>query len=123
MKVYDADDLAAWLVRAPGVHLWVSILIGTHPEGATDISNFWEDWAEATNPRTNADLVVSGRQAEADHILGWLGNDPSSLVLQADSREEALTFFAATLMRQSSGEVESYVARSIVVDDVISWRI
>lgn len=69
VRAYDADDLAAWLERALGVHLWLSILIGKHPEGATDISNFWDDWADVTEPRISAELVISGRQDEVDSIF------------------------------------------------------
>lgn len=122
LRAYDADDLAAWLERAPGVHLWLSILIGKHPEGATDISSFWNDWAEATNPRMSADLVISGRQVEVDRVLSWLRDDASPLALQTDSREEALAFFAAALERLPAAEREAYLTRCIVVEDLSSWR-
>jgi hypothetical protein len=122
VRAYDADDLAAWLERAPGVHLWLSILTGKHPEGATDISSFWDDWAEATNPGMSADLVISGRQAEVDRVLSWLRDDASPLALQADSREEALAFFAAALQALPPAEREPYLARCVVVVDVSSWR-
>jgi hypothetical protein len=122
VRAYDADDLAAWLERAPGVHLWLSILIGKHPEGATDISNFWDDWADITEPQISADLVLSGRQEEADHLFSWLRNDPTSLAVQADSREEALAFFAAALERLPLTERELCLARSILVEDIASWR-
>lgn len=122
VRAYDADDLAVWLESAPGVHLWLSILIGKHPEGATDISNFWDDWADVTEPRISAELVVSGRQDEVDSIFSWLRTDPSSLAVQADSREEALAFFAAALERLPLAERESYLARSILVEDIASWR-
>ncbi len=122
VRAYDADDLAAWLEGASGVHLWLSILIGKHPEGATDISSFWDEWADVTEPRTSAGLVISGRQDEVDHLFSWLRADPSSLSLQADSREEALAFFAAALEYLPPAEREPYLARSILVDDVSSWR-
>lgn len=122
VRAYDADDLAAWLERAPGVHLWLSILIGKHPEGATDISTFWDDWADVTEPRMSADLVLSGRQDEVDRLFSWLRAGPSSLALQADSREESLAFFAAALEQLPHAEREPYLARSIVVEDIASWR-
>lgn len=122
VRAYDADDLAAWLERAPGVHLWLSILIDKHPEGATDISNFWEDWADATEPRISAELVISGRQEEVDRIFSWLRAAHSPLALQADSREEALAFFAAALEQLPLAERETYLARSILIEDIASWR-
>lgn len=122
VRAYDADDLAAWLERAPGVHLWLSILIGKHPEGATDVSTFWDDWADATEPRTSADLVLSGRQEEVNRLFSWLRAGPSPLALQADSREEAIAFFAAALQHLPPAERESSLARSILVEDTASWR-
>jgi hypothetical protein len=122
VKAYDADDLAAWLERAPGVHFWLSILTGKRPEGAIDISNFWDDWADATEPRISADLVLSRREDEVDRLFSWLQSDPSSLALQGDSREEAIAFFAAALERLSLEERERYLVRGIVVEDIASWR-
>ncbi|HJP93519.1 MAG TPA: hypothetical protein VJ875_16285 [Pyrinomonadaceae bacterium] len=122
VKAYDADDLAAWLECAPGVHLWLSILTGKRPEGAIDIANFWDDWADVTEPRISADLVLSRREDEIDRLFSWLQGDPSSLALQSDSRDEAIAFFAAALERLSLEERERYLVRGIVVEDIVSWR-
>jgi hypothetical protein len=122
VRAYDADDLATWLERAPGVHLWLSILIGKYPEGATDLSNFWDDWADVTEPRISAELVLSGRHDEVEQLYSWLHNEPSSIALQADSREEAVAFLAAALERLPLEERARYLARCIVVEDIASWR-
>jgi hypothetical protein len=119
---YDADDLAAWLERAPGVHLWLSILVGKYPEGARDISTFLDEWSDLTEPRMSADLLLSGRQEEAEHVLSWLHAGPSALALVADSRDEAIAFYTAALERLPRGEREQSIARSIVAEDIASWR-
>ncbi len=41
VRVYDADDLETWLESASAVHVWLSILLGNHPEVAADIEIFW----------------------------------------------------------------------------------
>ncbi len=46
VRVYDADDLETWLESAPAVHVWLSILLGKHPETAIDIESFWDDWTQ-----------------------------------------------------------------------------
>lgn len=122
VRAYDADDLAVWLERARGVHLWLSIMSGKHPEGATDISTFWDDWADITEPRISADLVLAGRQENVDRLYSWLNGDPTSLTLQADSREEAVAFFAAALQCLPLAERERHLARCILVEDIASWR-
>lgn len=104
------------------MHLWLSILIGKHPEGATNIMTFWSDWADATEPRMSADLILSGRQEEVGRLSSWLRAVPTPLALQADSREEAIAFFAATLEHLPPVERESSFARSLLVEDSASWR-
>jgi len=60
-QAYDADDLEAWLETAPAVHIWFSIVVGKHPEGAEDADGWWSDWAAATRPALTPGLVLSGR--------------------------------------------------------------
>lgn len=122
VRVYDADDLETWLEFAPGVHIWLSTISGKHPEGAGDLRTYWEGWAGATDPSMSADLVISGRREAADRILAWLSGQPSSLGLRAESKEEAIAFFASTLYRMGPAEREAYFARSLVVDNATAWR-
>lgn len=122
VRALDADDIAAWLERAPGVHLWLSTLIGKHPEAALDLTSFWKDWSEATDPPISPDLVISGRRDEVERIVAWLSDGASPLAIQADSRKEALAFFAAAVGLLSTKERESCFARCVVVSDVTTWR-
>ncbi|HMS10002.1 MAG TPA: hypothetical protein PKE66_10995 [Pyrinomonadaceae bacterium] len=43
VRAYDADDLATWLETVPHVHVWLSIVLGKHPEAAVDLSHVWSD--------------------------------------------------------------------------------
>ena len=122
VRAFDGDDLATWLEVAPGVHIWLSILLGKHPLGVTDFSNYWHGWSEATNPPITAALAISGRKTEADRVRTWLSEDPSTLGLQADSREEAMAFVAAALYELPTEERERYLAGSIVIRDLASWQ-
>lgn len=87
-----------------------------------DLTNFWKDWSEATDPPISPDLVISGRRDEAERIVAWLRDAPSPLAIQADSRKEALAFFAAAVEILPPKERESCIARSVVVGDVTAWR-
>ena len=42
VRAYDAEDLEQWLEQAPAVHLWVSLLVGKHPDGAIDLGDLLE---------------------------------------------------------------------------------
>src|SRR5581483_5224689 len=97
VRAYDADDLEQWLELAPAVHIWLSILLGKHPEAAEDIASFWADWSEATKPKLHPRLLTTGRDDAVRTVIEWLGKPASTLALQGDTREEAQAFLAATL--------------------------
>jgi len=122
VRAYDADDLETWLELAPGVHIWLSILLGKHPENVRDLSSFWTDWLGATKPPISTDLVISGRHEVAGRIHQWLREEPSPLSLRADSREGALAFFVASLQQLLPEEQLIHFARGIVVRDVTAWQ-
>jgi hypothetical protein len=122
VRAYDADDLEAWLEMAPNIHIWFSILLGKHPESAIDISNYWSDWSGVTNPQLTSSLVISGRDEVTTEIYRHLQNPPSTLTLQADSKNEAVAFLASTLNLLPEEAREYYVAKCIVVETPTAWR-
>lgn len=97
VRAYDADDLEQWLELAPAVQAWLAQLIGKWPEGVQDLSSFWDEWKNSTSPPMNPMLHLAGRGKEVEKIQDWLNSSPSKLTIQADSHEEAIAFFAATI--------------------------
>ncbi len=122
VRAYDAEDLEAWLELAPAVHVWLSILLGKQPEGATDLATFWRDWSEATDPPLTPGLVISGRREATAKVLEWIREEPSVLTLRADSREEALAILLAVLHELPVEERVALLARGAVVLDAAAWR-
>jgi hypothetical protein len=122
VRVYDADDLETWLELALAVHVWLSILLGKHPETAIDIENFWADWTEVTHPHFSAELLISGRDATVNQLHEWLGRPASSVALRSESTSEAIAFFAAALHTLPPAQSESVVSRCLVVEDISAWR-
>lgn len=122
VRVYDADDLETWLESAPAVHVWLSILLGKHPEAAADIENFWADWTEVTSPHFSAELVISGRREMVERLHEWLGRPPTSVALRAESSSEATAFFAAALHSLPPGQRECVFSTCLVAEDIIAWR-
>lgn len=121
VRAYDAEDIETWLEQAHAVHLWFSIKIGKHPLGATDLDHFWEVWSGATNPPLSFDLVTAGRENEISKIHQWLRSEPSILGLKADTRDEAIAYFVASLFRMKEDEKETALSRAIVVEDAAAW--
>jgi len=115
VRAYDVDDLAAWLEQAPVVHLWFSALIGKHPEGALDLNTFWDDWKASTHPATPPELLVAGREEVVDRIRNWIRTAPATLSLQAGSREEAISIFAAALDTLPEEERAAAFAHTAIV--------
>lgn len=122
VRVYDADDLEEWLELAHAVHVWLSILIGKHPEGTVDLGSFWEDWSAATQPATPPELVLSGRSDVVQAIHGWLPQSVAPLTLQAESRDEALAVFAAALQKLPEEQRVAALSRAIIVHDMAAWH-
>lgn len=122
VRAYDADNLDAWLETAPATHLWISILLGKHPEDAADLTSWWETWSEVTKPRLSPDLIVSARNETVDRIHHWVDGSPVPLALQADTREEALAFFAAAVERLTEDRRLDCISRAVVVSGASAWR-
>lgn len=123
IRVLDAEDLAAWLESCPAVHIWFSTLLGKHPSGMRDIQSFWHTWSGATCPAITPELVMAGRSESVVPLQEFLLAQPSVLELQADTREEALAFFAASILHiEHPEEREIILARAVIVDDPMAWR-
>jgi len=114
--------LTAWLEHTPNVHIWVSILLGKHPEGAIDITSHWHEWASVTRYPFTPEIVLAGRVEAARGIEEWLGGPPSILDVQAETLEEAVAFYAATVQRLPEDSRETTEVRSVVVEESTTWR-
>jgi len=122
VRAFDADDLDAWLEQAPAVDLWFSIFLGKRPVGVIDLNSFWDSWSRATRPQLIPDLVMAGREDNIHQIHQWLRSGPSIQGLQADTQDEAIAYFIASLFRLQEEEQERVFARAIVVEDATTWR-
>jgi DNA-binding transcriptional ArsR family regulator len=122
VRVYDADDLETWLECARGVHVWLSMLLGAHPEDAVDLESVWADWSQATDPAITANFLLAGRSDLAKTVQAWLvDSSTSTLALQAESRDEALAVFAASVLQLPEEQRLRLLGRIIVVDTVAAW--
>ena len=123
VRVHDADDLETWLESSKSVHVWLSILIGKHPENAIDLENHWLDWINVTKPEMSPDLVISGRDKQSNKIKDWLEQtQPSSLTLKAKSKSESIAFFAATVCQMSDKNREKFFSNCLIVNDIAAWK-
>lgn len=122
VRAYDADDLETWIERAPTVHLWLSSLLGAPVEGVADLQAARDQWAKATVPVLTAEFVLAGRANVVSAIVAWLEDPRSPLILRAESREEALAVFVASVIAGSPATSEAQMARALAVYDSATWR-
>ena len=123
VRVYDADDLAAWLEDAPAVHTWLSIKIGKIPPGTRDLRSHWEHWSKATSPPLPARFLLSGRQnavAELHERLSDVGGQ--AFAVRTESREEAIAWLYCGIRQLGTDQAESVLSRSLVIESAQALR-
>lgn len=124
VRAYDADDLETWLEEAPSVHLWFSLRIDATPQGCADLETWWNEWRHATNPALPAAFFLSGRGDAAKEVVKRLGDSGRVFSFKAESREEAIAFFASTLEMAEAmdRDRDTTFARAVVVHTESAWR-
>ncbi len=98
VKAYDADDLEAWLETAPGVSLWFSELLGLSGSGVSSVARYWETWRSQSSPALTSAAICSKRDVAASAFREAISSALPLVVIEADSREEAVSFACAQLL-------------------------
>lgn len=117
----DANQLEAWLAKAPAVHLRLAHELGRCPPGVADLRSVWMDVRESTTPHFSASLIIAGRGVAADRARELLAAGEDAISVAGDSREEALAFVAAAIEQLPEPEGSGILARAIVVWDPSHW--
>lgn len=112
VHAYDAIDLEQCLGE----------LLGKLMPGIRTIDGFWESWSSATQPTLTPAFALGGRVSAQNKILGCLNGLPSAYSLRADSPDKAVAFFAATMLSRDASERDSWLSRSLIVEDAGSWQ-
>jgi len=116
VRVYDADDLEAWIEAAPGVALWFGELIGIAGAGCESVERSWQRWSTQTRLALTAKALFRGRELERLALQSALASKSPIIHIRADSCEEAVAFACAHLLQGD----ESQVAATITQAD--GWR-
>ena len=100
VRVVDAEIVSAWLEQAPAVAEQFARLIGLRPDGGyLALDEWWRGWAGPTTPTISPELVLAGRDAQAQELGDWFTNEPVGYFVKGDTREEAIAFLAAAAHR------------------------
>lgn len=122
IRVYDASDLESWLEQATPAQAWFAEQIGRGFGFIRSVEKAWNDWAAVTNPPLPPSLFELAAKEFEKEISDWLesAHPKEMLSVSADSREEALAFVCAFLLRnfsdaRNSNDVWPYADRAAVV--------
>lgn len=96
VHIIDADDLETWLQQHPGVHVWLSVILGKYVEGALDLESWWLDWAHQTTPTMLPEWLLAGRPTTQTRISEWLNGTDDTLSVFASTSDEARALVAAS---------------------------
>ena len=114
VRVLNASDLSAWLDEAPAVAAWFAPKVGLPPSGWLDLEAWWQNWTGELQELT-PDLLMAGREKEVAQVREWCSSDNGRLVIEADTREEALAFFAASVQSAEPVLRDSILSRALVI--------
>ena len=119
----NASDLAQWLEQAPAVADSFARLIGKLPaDGIDSLNEWWASWSAATDPKLIPELVLAGRDQQANGIGRWAEGDPSQIYVQGETRAEAIAFMAASAHVANGEWGSALFSKALVVRTAAAWR-
>jgi hypothetical protein len=122
IRVLDVDDIETAFAQAPGTHHTFSEAIGKPAFGVQGLEKWWSDFSSSTNPSLTSELVLVGRQQEAQELLRILGGDVTRTVISAASREDVFAFAAASVNAADESVRLDLSSRALIVKDAAALR-
>jgi hypothetical protein len=123
VRLFDVDDIAAWLTLAPAVSSWfASEHLGVPATDISDVDAFLATWSQRTRPPLPIQLALSRRSEPAARFRDWLQGAPAPIRISADTREEAVVFAAACVALDTSPLGEARKLRAVVVHTEAALR-
>ena len=65
IRVIDADDLYAWALNVPAVHIWLSAEMGLHPTEVVTLQRWFESWRGQIVKPLPPGILKAGRTEQA----------------------------------------------------------
>lgn len=101
VRALDADDLEAWLERAPAVTLWFAELLGLSGSGIESVDSFWQRWRGQPRYRLTSEALLADRGAAAQRFDELISAQAPIISVEADSQEEAVAFACVRIVSLS----------------------
>lgn len=120
VKAYDADDLENWLEQEASTLVWFAEQVGKPIHSLKSLECYWNDWNRDVVPAIAKHAVLSSRGSETQQLLKLIEDrkDGGTIVLHADSSEEAVAFACAAILTNKDC---SCIGSIVIVQDD-GWR-
>lgn len=120
VKVLDADDLELWLEQEAAVQIWFAEILGLPTGALRSPERYWDDWNRDVVPPISPQAVLASREKEWERLIKLLQERKGggTIVVHADSSEEAVAFSCASLI-QNAVELSP---KCVVVGDTSGWN-
>jgi hypothetical protein len=114
----DGSMVEDWLSRSPAVAArYARFELGLMPvTGARSTDEFWEEYSSRFGPQLVEQVLLAGREQQAECLIRRLSEGVSKLPYAADAPDEVVAFAVAAI-RSASPAVRYFLeAKTIVVD-------
>lgn len=114
----DGTSLVHWLEEKPAVAARYArnILKKAPRHGAFSTDEFWERYSGSFKPAISEQLLLCGREREAEQLLQVLSGGPQNFTLAADTAEEVMAFAVAVIRTAPEELRKTLEARTMVVE-------
>ncbi len=121
VRAFDGDTLYNWLVQAHPVHLWLSEVLGTQPDGAVTPEEWWTDYRYTGTAALEPQDVTQGRKQERDLLLSLLAGAPRAIPIHGKDVQEAIAFAVAVALQAEDSD--HLLPRITILEDRKAWRL
>lgn len=116
VRVWDADDLEAWLETSPTTTLWLGMQLSIAGHGIEAVENHWEHWSKQSSPAITASALFTGREESKATLKNSIQQHEPLISVMADSQSEAVAFVCGLLIE------EGYSQRAACITSEEGWQ-
>lgn len=118
VRYIDGVCLESWLDDCPAVASRYSRYeLGKYlAVGARSTDEFWEEYSNRFEPALSEEVLLSGREKQAEQLLPKLVGGAGAIRLASDSPDEVIAFAVAAIRKSKPDERFFLEARTLIVD-------
>lgn len=104
VRVYDADDLAAWIAEALPAQAFMATQLGRSNSDVCAPEDYWTEWAGVTNPKLTFAIFEQALEENRIVLERFLAGDPDQVFhVAGETREEATAFLVGLALFSDLG--------------------